>query len=195
MKGPLGNAERDELERALAHDLKTPLTVIAGYAELLRVREDDRTRREAPMRILEAVERLRSELDALARRVGGHKEPRLLLARQRILLVDDDDDLRTLLHATLPEDEFEMIEAADGERALELAHEHAPDLVVLDWQLPGRSGGDVLAELKSAAMPPRVLVLTAEARAADDAAAADAFVTKPFSPVHLLAVIERLLRA
>lgn len=167
--------------------------MIAGYAELLRIRDDEQTRREAPERILEAVERMRTELDALAQRIGPAPAQSYVVDRRRILLVDDDADLLLLLNATLSEDAFELLEAADGDRALAVAAELAPELVVLDWQLPGRSGREVLAELKGRTPSPLVLVLTADGRAADEAGAADAFLTKPFSPVELLAVIERLL--
>lgn len=189
-----GPHEREDILRALEHDLKTPLAMIAGYAELLRDRDDERTRGTAVARILDGVERLRSELDALAERLGNAPaSARSAHARRRILLVEDDDDVRTLLQATFAENDFELLEAADGERALELFGERRPELVVLDWQLPGRSGREVLAELKSGTPAPRVLVLTADARASVDAAGADAFLTKPFSPLQLLGEIDRLL--
>lgn len=176
--------------------MKTPLAVIAGYAELLRVRDDESMRNEAIERILEGVQRLRSELDALAERVSGARTPNgSARTRRRILLVDDDEDVRKLLQATFAVDDFELLEAADGERALDIAGQSGPEIVVLDWQLPGRSGQEVLAELKRRTPPPHVLVLTAHARAADDAADADAFLTKPFSPLQLLSEIERLLDA
>ncbi len=189
-----GAREREEVRRTLEHDLKTPLAVISGYAELLRDRDDERTRSEAIERILDGVQRLRSELDALAERVGHTRIPaEAARSRRRILLVDDDEDVRRLLRVTFAADDFELLEAADGERALELVDEQSPELLVLDWQLPGISGGEVLAELRGRRPPPRVLVLTANPHAADDAAAADAFLTKPFSPIQLLAEIERLL--
>jgi CheY-like chemotaxis protein len=169
--------------------------VIGGYAELLRDRDDERTRSEAVERILDGVQRLRSELDALAERVSARTPGGPARTRRRILLVDDDEDVRRLLQATFAVNDFELLEAADGERALELVDEHAPELLVLDWQLPGRSGREVLAELKRGTDAPRVIVLTADPRAADDAAEADVFLTKPFSPVQLLSEIDRLLGA
>lgn len=69
MSGRLSDDDRDALRSALAHDLKTPLSVIVGYAELLRARDDETTRREAPERILEAAERLGLEIDALVERL------------------------------------------------------------------------------------------------------------------------------
>jgi CheY-like chemotaxis protein len=189
-----GAREREEVRRTLEHDLKTPLAVIAGYAELLRERDDERTRSDAVERILEGVQRLRSELDALAARI---RDPHVSAEAtpRRILLVDDDEDVRRLLQATFAINDFELLEAEDGERALELVDERSPELLVLDWQLPGRSGREVLEELKRRTPTPRVLVLTADPGAAEEAAEADAFLTKPFSPVQLLAEIDRLLGA
>jgi signal transduction histidine kinase len=67
---PLQPAEREELRHALEHDLKTSLSVISGYAELLRLREDEASRREAIQQIIEGVDRLRRELDELAQRLA-----------------------------------------------------------------------------------------------------------------------------
>jgi signal transduction histidine kinase len=65
VSGRLSGDDRD----ALAHDLKSSLSVIVGYAELLRARDDETIRREAPERILEAAERLGLEIDALVERL------------------------------------------------------------------------------------------------------------------------------
>jgi signal transduction histidine kinase len=67
---PLHPIERAELRRVLEHDLKSSLSVISGYAELLQLREDEASRREAVRQILEAVDRLRRELDELASRLA-----------------------------------------------------------------------------------------------------------------------------
>lgn len=192
----MSHDDREALRSALAHDLKTPLSVIVGYAELLLARDDEVTRGEAPQRILEAAERLRLELDALVERLTPI--PPLTLrpgprALPRLLLVDDDPALRALLLATFPADEFDVLDAPDGERALELAAASPFDVVVLDWHLPGLSGGDVLRELKARSPAPSVVVLTANSAAGDAASLADAFLTKPFSPVQLLRAIEALL--
>jgi CheY-like chemotaxis protein len=192
----LSRDDRDALRSALAHDLKTPLSVIVGYAELLRARDDEATRREAPERILEAAERLRLEIDALVERLAP--VPPLTLrsgsrALPRLLLVDDDAALRALLLATFPADEFDVLDSPDGERALELAAASPFDVVVLDWQLPGLSGEEVLRELKARSPATSVVVLTANSDAGEAAGLADAFLTKPFSPVQLLRAIETLL--
>jgi CheY-like chemotaxis protein len=191
----LSRRERDELRLALSHDLKTAVSVIAGYAELLLIRDDERTRQEAPQRILEAAQRLRVELDALAERFanGVAPAPEAPAVVSTILLVDDDNDLRTLLRTTFSADEFAVVEAEDGESALARAAEDPPDVVVLDWQMPGLPGAEVLARLKETTPSTRVLVLTAHADALAESGAADAFLTKPFSPRMLLDVLEQLL--
>ncbi len=116
---------------------------------------------------------------------------------RRVLLVDDDRALRGLVRATLPEEWFEVAEAQSGRDALAKAEEHRPDLVVLDWRMPEGSGAEVLARLKADDPTIRVVVLTAEKepgeREAADRLGADAFLTKPFSPLRLLDVLERLV--
>ena len=113
------------------------------------------------------------------------------------MLVDDDSTLRTLLRLTLPRDDFDVTEAADGMEALERLAEETPDLLVLDWNMPGRTGGEVLAEVARRGVEIPVIVLTAERDIRTLAVArslgAAAFLTKPFSPLRLLDAIERLV--
>jgi two-component system phosphate regulon response regulator PhoB len=115
----------------------------------------------------------------------------------RILIADDDDSVRSLLRATLPEDGYEVLEAADGDEALEVIGRQPPHLVLLDWNMPKRSGAQVLDELKRRHPELPVVVLTAEhqplQRARAEALGVDVFLTKPFSPLELLDTIERLL--
>jgi two-component system phosphate regulon response regulator PhoB len=116
----------------------------------------------------------------------------------RILLVDDDVQVRELVRMTLPAEDLEVSEAGDVETALRLLDaDDVPDLVLLDWVMPGGNGATVLEELKRRGAELPVLVLTAEQDAATRAEAeqlgADAFLTKPFSPLQLLGEIERLL--
>jgi two-component system, OmpR family, phosphate regulon response regulator PhoB len=116
-----------------------------------------------------------------------------------ILLCDDEEVLRQLVRATLGNEEYSIVEAADGDESLELARETRPDLIVLDMMMPGRSGLDVLRELRAdpeiSAIP--VIMLTARARESDRdkavAAGADRYLAKPFSPLELLSLVEDLL--
>jgi CheY-like chemotaxis protein len=115
-----------------------------------------------------------------------------------VLLVDDDATVRDLLRATLPAGEgFELVEAHDGAAALKAVAAGAPDLILLDWSMPGLSGGDVLERLRAGGYKGPVVVLTAGAepsrRRQAEQLGADAFLTKPFSPLELLEVVERLL--
>lgn len=313
----------DDLLSAVAHELRTPLAAIAGFGELLRTRDDERIRVQAPARILEAVERLSPAVDeiltafavdsgclelhlapvdlgpavaAAAERFasveveegewpyvladeewlaklleilvssalksvrdggrvrvsadprgnlavvsvafdgqvpGGHGSLGLYAARRlvelhcgsswlaadsgggsalcftlplaagppvpglrRILIVDDDESVRSLLRLTLPADGYDIVEAADGQEAF-AALDRALDLVLLDWRMPDRSGAEVLLELKASRPELAVIVLTGahDERTRRFAASlgADAFLTKPFSPIELLEAVERLL--
>ena len=119
------------------------------------------------------------------------------MSPRRIMIVDDDESVRSLLRMTLPEGEYEIEEAIDGEEALTLLAGHVPDLVLLDWKMPGRHGSLVLDELKTRHPQLPVIVLTAEVaehhRNLAESLKVDVFLTKPFSPLELLATIERLL--
>ena len=116
---------------------------------------------------------------------------------RRIMIVDDDESVRSLLRMTLAEDEYEIDEATDGEQALRLLERAVPDLVLLDWEMPERHGSLVLDELKRRHPQLPVIVLTAEIaehhRSLAEALNVDVFLTKPFSPLELLETIERLL--
>ncbi|MCD1261240.1 response regulator [Paenibacillus athensensis] len=115
----------------------------------------------------------------------------------RILIVDDEPQIRKLLKVTLQAHQFDVIEAASGEDGLYQAGIAHPDLVVLDLGLPGLTGMEVLQRIREwAAMP--IIVLTAREREEDKIAAldggADDYVTKPFGMGELLARIRVALR-
>lgn len=116
----------------------------------------------------------------------------------RILIVDDDAALRMLLRTTLTAGDFEVAEAEDAQRASELARFWRPKVVVLDVAMPGMDGLSFCAELKRkpAFGSPSVVLLTGTELADADAvwAGADAFLGKPFSPLELVGVVERLTR-
>lgn len=116
---------------------------------------------------------------------------------RRILIVDDDASVRSLLRNTLPEVEYEILEAADGAEALTQFRAEAPDLILLDWRMPGMGGSSVLDAVKDQHPQLPVIVLTSEVqdhhRALAETLGVDSFLTKPFSPLELLETIERLL--
>ncbi|CUS32701.1 sigma-54-dependent transcriptional regulator [Candidatus Nitrospira nitrificans] len=121
----------------------------------------------------------------------------------RILIVDDDHDILTALKKRLIWMGHEVLTAEDGEQGLRLAAEEQPDLMLLDIELPGLSGLDVLKQLgeKRSGTPPQtvpeVIVITAfgtidRAVEAIRLGACD-FLTKPFEPDHLSVVIEKAM--
>ncbi len=116
---------------------------------------------------------------------------------RRILIVDDDASVRSLLRNTLPEVEYEILEAADGAEALMQFRAEPPDLILLDWRMPGMGGSSVLDAVKDQHPQLPVIVLTSEVqdhhRALAETLGVDAFITKPFSPLELLDTVERLL--
>jgi two-component system phosphate regulon response regulator PhoB len=122
------------------------------------------------------------------------------LTKPRILLVEDDHALVELLSFHFRRDEFELEATADGEEALLLARESAPDVVILDWMIEGVSGIEVCRRLRrlpeTANVP--IIMLTARGEEADRIrgleTGADDYVTKPFSPRELVARVGAVLR-
>jgi two-component system alkaline phosphatase synthesis response regulator PhoP len=117
--------------------------------------------------------------------------------QRRVLIVDDERDLRSMLSSYLAADGFEVIEAADGDEGLHLALTRRVDLVVLDVGLPGIDGFEVLRRLRSSSEVP-VIMLTARVEEVDRVVGltvgADDYVSKPFSPRELVARIGAVLR-
>jgi CheY-like chemotaxis protein len=116
-----------------------------------------------------------------------------------LLVVDDDPFIRRLITTTLEDvAEFRLLEAQDGEQALELADRHRPQIVLLDVDIPGADGIEVCRALRANphTSESTIVMLTAshndaiEAQA--DAAGADLFLTKPFSPLELLRLVDGL---
>lgn len=118
-----------------------------------------------------------------------------------ILIADDESALRALVRVTLDTGRFAIIEATDGVEALRLARETLPDLVFLDWAMPGLSGLEVCRQLRAdpATRHLTIVMLTARAQEFDRAAAmdvgVDAYITKPFSPLRLLDAVRDKLGA
>ncbi|CAN5362529.1 response regulator [soil metagenome] len=115
----------------------------------------------------------------------------------RILLVDDDPALRTLLRTTFEVADVDVVEAENAESARNQIRAGRPDVIVLDVNMPGTTGLELCAELKGAdeTKDVPVILLTGSnggTSAAAKKAGAEAFVRKPFSPLELLAVAERL---
>jgi DNA-binding response OmpR family regulator len=120
------------------------------------------------------------------------------VAKADILIVEDHPTMREAMRLILEHEGFDIREAPDGGTALTMVHEHRPDLMFLDLNIPGTSGADVLSELKGnpSTEDIRVIIVTAtgeEGREFVLSLGADEYFTKPFSPTALLRTVERVL--
>jgi len=118
---------------------------------------------------------------------------------KRILIVEDQPDIRKLIRMTLEFGEYELLEADNGADGLNTAIAARPDLVLLDVMMPGELDGFQVCE-RIKARPDlkhiKVVMLTARGQQTDlnagDKAGANAYLTKPFSPLELIDTVERL---
>ena len=116
-----------------------------------------------------------------------------------ILIVEDEPNIVELVRMTLEDNRVHVISAADGAAALGHAHALRPDLILLDLNLPDMSGLEVCRRLRGDERftQTKIVMLTAAAQQADVgrglAAGADEYLTKPFSPVRLLTIVETML--
>jgi two-component system chemotaxis response regulator CheY len=116
-----------------------------------------------------------------------------------VLIVDDDPFIRKLVATTLEDVAgFELTEAADGREALEVARSEAPQLVFLDIDMPEVDGYEACRRLRAQPQTAEATIVMLTGDSDDDAerdaraAGADLFLTKPFSPLHLLQLVDRL---
>lgn len=124
---------------------------------------------------------------------------RSAVPRRRVLVVDDQPDIRLMCRVNLALEGYDVLEAADGETGLRLVREQRPDLVLLDVMMPGLDGWQVLDTLKSeprtAGIP--VVLLTARVQREDEirgwSSGASDYLSKPFNPSNLSEVVRRCL--
>ena len=122
------------------------------------------------------------------------------MVKERILVVDDEEDILELVRFNLAREGYEVLCAMSGEEALEEARKKLPDLVVLDLMLPGIDGLEVAGALKrdTGTKDIPIIMLTAKGEEADVVTGlelgADDYVTKPFSPRILVARVKAVLR-
>jgi len=116
----------------------------------------------------------------------------------RILVVEDESDIATVLEGDLKLEGYEVEVVGDGEAAIRLAREKPFDLILLDVMLPRKDGFDVCRELRRAGLRMPIILLTAKTQEAEKVLGldlgADDYVTKPFSPKELRARIRAVLR-
>jgi CheY-like chemotaxis protein len=123
------------------------------------------------------------------------------MMNRTILIVDDDPSIRRLIAATLEDvSGYRMTEAGDGQEALERARATQPAIIFLDIEMPRLNGIEACRRLRSepSTADATIVMLTGsdeESERDARAAGADLFLTKPFSPLHLLRLVDRLGQA
>ncbi len=122
------------------------------------------------------------------------------MAGRRILIVDDEAAIRDMLRVALEMADYECIEASNAQEALELTVDERPDLVLLDWMMPGTSGIELARRLKREETTSEVPIIMLTAKGEEDnkiqglEVGADDYITKPFSPRELVARLKAVLR-
>ena len=122
------------------------------------------------------------------------------MAKKRVLIVDDDPDILDVLRLSLPEEEYEVIEAQDGQEALDKVYQRPPDIIILDYVIPKIDGHGVCQRLKKDVLLRHlpIIMLTGKGDVKDKVkgldAGADYYMVKPFEPEELCARIRMVLR-
>ncbi len=119
------------------------------------------------------------------------------MAKGKVLIVDDENDIREVIAAYLEKEGFQVVAAADGVQALRVAREQQPDVIILDIMLPKMNGLEVLSTLRRES-DVYVIMLTAKTEEVDKLVGlnmgADDYLTKPFSPRELVARVNAAMR-
>lgn len=117
----------------------------------------------------------------------------------KVLIADDQEGIRAVIRLTLDSGHFDILEAADGAAAIEVARTERPDMLFLDWSMPGPSGLEVCRTLRDdpRTSGTKIVMVTGrtgeEEQAAGFAAGVDDYITKPFSPLDLLDKVSEVL--
>ncbi len=120
---------------------------------------------------------------------------------RRVLIADDEFNIRNILDFSLHAEGLDVIEAENGEQALELAARELPDLIILDVMMPGLSGVETCRRLKADARTADIPVILLTARSGKDDrqegmdAGAAGYITKPFSPHKVVDAVQNLIGA
>jgi two-component system alkaline phosphatase synthesis response regulator PhoP len=119
-------------------------------------------------------------------------------AVQKILIIEDESNIRELISYNLTNNNYKVIEAEDGLQGLEMSIREKPDLILLDLMLPGKNGLDICKELRDRGSKVPIIILTAKKEDIDKVMGlefgADDYMTKPFSVHELMARIKAVLR-
>lgn len=116
----------------------------------------------------------------------------------KILVIDDDADIRFVIRMNLTTQGYEVVEAADGDAAVDAAREHRPAIVISDITMPGRNGYEVLQAIRADPELRGVPVVFLTGRNSDTeiwegyVAGADYYLTKPFDPDELIAFVRHV---
>ena len=119
---------------------------------------------------------------------------------KKILIVDDDAGIRELVNTTLRSDDYQIFQAENGEKAIEIARADKPDLIIMDIMMPGEIDGLEATRIIKNDLETKnchIIMLTGRGQKSDrekslDAGAAD-FFEKPFSPLALIKKVEEIL--
>ena len=127
----------------------------------------------------------------------GRDSTRTRTGRPEILLADDDPTILSLVKTTLLNYGIDVRTAPNGVEAFDMIRSNPPDAAILDVNMPGMDGFELLAAIRANNLPVRVILLTARQQENDlvrgFALGADDYVIKPFSPMELIARVKRLL--
>ena len=109
-----------------------------------------------------------------------------------ILIADDDEDLRLLVQVTLENPTYRILTAVDGSQALDVVNHCSPDLLIIDWMMPGLNGCEVVTQLRQNPRTEKMPIVMLTARDGLDAQdqmaslALAGYLIKPFSPLELI---------
>lgn len=116
----------------------------------------------------------------------------------KIAIVEDDENLRFLIAHRLESEGYQVVQSGDGNTAIQLVEEHNPEILLLDWMLPGKQGSEICKELRENGYTGLVIMLTAKSQDIDKIDAYEFgvsdYITKPFSMDVLVAMVENKIK-
>lgn len=116
----------------------------------------------------------------------------------KIAIIEDDENLRFLVAHRLESENYAVVQAGNGDEAEQLILEQKPDIVLLDWMLPGKQGAEICASLREAGFTNLIIMMTAKSQDVDKIDAysfgVSDYITKPFSMDVLVAMIENKVK-